>query len=164
MNSIQLLIGIFENQSDAESALTSLQTLKKEKQSGIDGAIMITKDVDGQKLHYKDTGMTPGKGALGGVVLGAAVGILTGGAGLILGAAGAALGSWAGKKKQDQRFDTSQINQVAASLKPGGAAIMTVLESEAVSTVSDVLKKHEAEVLSTTISTDVAQALRDQNQ
>jgi len=35
-------------------------------------------------IHFKDVGLTPAKGAAGGVVLGAMVGILTGGPGRVL--------------------------------------------------------------------------------
>ncbi len=112
---VQLIVAMFDDEQGAEAGLTALKQTDKEKTVGLQGAILIAKDATGQKMHYKDVGLTPGKGALGGVLLGAAVGILTGGTGLVLGAAGALLGGLVGRKKQEKRFSADQLNQVAAS-------------------------------------------------
>jgi uncharacterized membrane protein len=158
--SLQLVVAMFESEEDTEVGLTALRQMKGEKKAGLHGAILINKDASGQQVHYKDIGLTPGKGALGGVVLGAAVGILTGGAGLVLGAAGAVLGGLVGRKKQDQRFDVDHLNQVGASLGPGGAAIVAVVAPDAVSHISDLLEQQGADLFATSVTADLAQELQ----
>ena len=61
-------------------------------------------------------------------MLGAAIGILTGGTGPALGAVSALVGGIAGKRKQESGFPTERLNQVAATLAPGSSAILIVME------------------------------------
>lgn len=158
--SLQLILAMFESEQGTEAGLSALKQLKKEKKASLHGAILINKDASGQQIHYKDIGLTPGKGALGGVVLGAAVGVLTGGTGLVLGAAGALLGGLVGRKKQDKRFDVNHLNQVGATLEPGGAAIVAVVEQDTVSHISDVLEQQGADVFTTSVTADLAKELQ----
>jgi uncharacterized membrane protein len=100
---IQLLVAAFDDEESAEGVLRELKAAKKEKLIGIQGAVVLRKDLSG-KVHTKDVGLTPGKGAAGGVALGAVVGILTGGTGLVLGALSGIVGGIVGKRKRDSRF------------------------------------------------------------
>lgn len=159
VTALQLVVAAFDDDAGAQAGLTALKQMKSKKQVDLQGAMLITKDAAGRKIKYKDVGLTPGKGALGGVVLGAAVGILTGGTGLILGAAGAALGGLVGKKKQDNRFEVNQLNQVGASLKPGGAAIVAVVEPEGTAEVEQALDALAVDIFTSDISDDLVQQL-----
>src|SRR5262245_52807235 len=96
---VQVILAVFNDENGAESALKQLKAAKKEKLK-IQAAVAMVKDASGSRFHYKEVGLTPGKGALSGVVLGATLGIMTGGATVILGAAGALLGGLIGRKKQ----------------------------------------------------------------
>ena len=158
--SLQLVVAMFESEQGTEAGVTALKEMKGEKKAGLHGAILINKDASGQQVHYKDIGLTPGKGALGGVVLGAAVGVLTGGTGLVLGAAGALLGGLVGRRRQDKRFDVNHLNQVGAALKPGGAAIVAVVEPDAVSHISNLLEQRGADLFTTSVTTDLAKELQ----
>ncbi|MCA9874412.1 MAG: DUF1269 domain-containing protein, partial [Anaerolineales bacterium] len=114
---IELIIAAFNAEDAAEEALKELKAAKKEKLIGIDAAAVIRRDSK-NKLHVKEMGeFSTGKGAVGGAVLGAAVGLLTGGAGLVLGAAGAAIGGLIGKKR-DIGFPNERLQQIGESLKP----------------------------------------------
>lgn len=157
---VQVMVAIFMDESAAKTALDAVRQLKH----GLQGAILVVKDESAKKIHYKDVGLTPGKGATGGALLGATVGILTGGAGLVLGAAGAALGGLIGKKKQDSRFNANQLNQVATSIKPGEAAVVAVVESDGADAVIAVLEQYQADWLITDVSADLARQLQERRE
>ncbi|MCB0171844.1 MAG: hypothetical protein KDJ97_14955, partial [Anaerolineae bacterium] len=109
---VQIIVAAFDDADSAEEALKQIKIANKEKTVDVQGAIMVHKDATGNKIDYKDVGLTPGKGAVGGVILGAVVGILTGGSGLVLGAAGALLGGFVGRKKQESLLPSDQVNKI----------------------------------------------------
>jgi uncharacterized membrane protein len=156
--SLQLLIAVFDGESAAEEALKTLKASQDEKLVGIQAAVAMNKDQAGQ-IHIKDVGLTPGKGAAGGVALGVVVGILTGGTGLALGALGALVGGLVGKKKRDSRFSADRINQVAASLAPGSSAIVVAMEPGWVVVLEEELQRLGADILKVEIPADLAQQL-----
>jgi uncharacterized membrane protein len=157
---LHLIIAAFGQEVGAEAALKSLKESRDEELVGIQAAVALRKDEQGQ-IHFKDVGLTPAKGALGGVVLGAVVGVLTGGAGLALGAIGALVGGLVGRKKQDSRFPADRLNQIAASLEPGSSAIVMVMEPGWVVVVAEELELLGADVLTVDIAADVAAQLED---
>ncbi len=159
---MHLIVAAFGEEASAEEALKTLKESRDEKLVGIQAAVALRKDEKGQ-IHFRDVGLTPGRGAVGGVVLGAVVGVLTGGTGLALGALGALVGSLVGKKKRDSRFSTGRINQLAASLAPGSSAIVIVMEPGWVVVLEEKLELLGADVLTAEIPADVAQHL-DANQ
>ena len=156
--SLQLLVAVFDGESAAEEALKTLKESQDEKLVGIQAAVAMHKDGEGQ-IHFKDVGLTPGKGAAGGVLLGVVVGILTGGTGLALGALGALVGGLVGKKKRDSRFSADRINQVAASLAPGSSAVVVAMEPGWVVVLEEELQRLGADVLKVEIPADLAQQL-----
>jgi uncharacterized membrane protein len=156
--SIQLLVAAFDGETAAEEALKTLKESQDEKLVGIQAAVAMHKDQEGQ-IHFKDVGLTPAKGAAGGVALGVVVGVLTGGTGLALGALGALVGGLVGKKKRDSRFSADRINQVAASLAPGSSAIVIAMEPGWVVVLEEELQRLGADVLKVEIPADLAQQL-----
>jgi uncharacterized membrane protein len=110
-----LIVAVFGAQTGAEAARKALRTSRDEKLVGICASIAVQKDEKGQ-IHFKDTGMSAGKGAVEGSILGAAVGVLTGGTTLALGAAGAVVGGLVGKRKQAGCVEEQRLNQLTASL------------------------------------------------
>jgi uncharacterized membrane protein len=157
---LHLIIAAFGQEVGAEAALKSLKETRDEELVGIQAAVALRKDEQGQ-IHFRDVGLTPGKGALGGVVLGAVVGVLTGGTGLALGAIGALVGSLVGRKKQDSRFPADRLNQIAAALEPGSSAAVIVMEPGWVVVVAEELELLGADVLTVEIGADVAAQLAD---
>ena len=102
-SSLQLLIAVFEDEQGAEQAIKSLQPMDKEKQGAIQAAVAIVKDRH-EGIRYKDVGLTPAKGALGGVILGVVLGVATGGAGIALGTLGALVCGLLGGKRRGEQF------------------------------------------------------------
>jgi uncharacterized membrane protein len=156
--SLQLLIAAFDEETAAEEALKTLKESQDEKLVGIQAAVAMHKDQEGQ-IHFKDVGLTPAKGAVGGIVLGAVVGVLTGGTGLALGALGALVGGLVGRKKRDSRFSADRINQVAASLAPGSSAVVVAMEPGWVVVLEKELELLGADVLTVEIPADLARQL-----
>jgi uncharacterized membrane protein len=122
-----LIVAVFGTQTGAEAARKALKTSRDGKLIGICASIAAQKDEKGQ-IHFKDTGMSAGKGAVEGTVLGAAVGVLTGGTALALGAAGAAVGGLVGKRKQAGCVEEQRLNQLTTSLVPGSSALIVVMQ------------------------------------
>ena len=154
--SLHLIIGAFDGEMGAEEALKTLKASREKKLVGVLAAVAMHKDEKGQ-IHFKDVGLSPAKGALGGVVLGAAVGILTGGTGLALGAIGALVGGIAGKRKQESGFPAERLNQVAATLTPGSSAILIVMEPGWVVVLEEELELLGARLLTLEIPADIAE-------
>jgi uncharacterized membrane protein len=155
---LHLLVAAFGEEAGAEDALKALKESRGEELVGVQAAVAMRKDAEGQ-LQFKDVGMTPGKGALAGVALGAVVGVLTGGTAIALGALGALIGGLAGRKKRDSRFPTGGINQLASSLDPGSSALVVVMEPGWVVVLEKELEALDADVLSAPIPADIAEQL-----
>ena len=156
--SVQLLVAAFDTEAGAAEAIKTLKESKDEALKGVQAAVALRKDQEGQ-IHFKDVGLTPAKGALAGVVLGAVVGVLTGGTGLALGALGAFVGGLVGRKKRDSRFPTERINKLATSLAPGSSAIVLVAVPGEVGELETELEALGADILMADIPADVAQEL-----
>jgi uncharacterized membrane protein len=122
-----LIVAVFGAQTGAEAARKALRTSRDETLVGICASIAVQKDEKGQ-IHFKDTVMSVGKGAVEGSILGAAVGVLTGGTTLALGAAGALVGGLVGKRKQAGCVEEQRLNQLTASLVPGSSALIVVMQ------------------------------------
>ena len=157
-NAVQLVIAIFESEQSAEETLSALKTDKKEELSGVQAAVAMRKDSN-SRIHYKDVGMTPAKGAVAGVVIGAVIGIATGGAGLALGALGALLGGVMGRRQREGQIASEQVNQVVASIQPGSSALLTVVEQDAADRFEALLQAEGAHTFLTDISADLAAQL-----
>jgi uncharacterized membrane protein len=122
-----LIVAAFDTQTGAQAARKALRTSRDGKLIGICASIAVQKDEKGQ-IHFKDTGMSAGRGAVEGSILGVAVGVLTGGTTLALGAAGALVGGLVGKRKQAGCVEEQRLNQLAASLVPGSSALVVVMQ------------------------------------
>ena len=155
---MHLIVAAFDGQARAEEALKNLKESRDEKLIGMQAAVALHKDETGQ-IHFKDVGLTPAKGAAGGVVLGAVVGVLTGGTGLALGALGALVGGLVGRKKRESRFSADRINQLAASLAPGSSAAVIVMEPGWGAVVEEDLALRGGDVMMAEIPADLDQHL-----
>lgn len=155
---VQFVIAMFESETGAEEALRALKANKKEALDGVQAAVAMSKDAD-NRVHYKDVGLTPAKGAVAGVVLGAVVGIVTGGTGLALGALGALFGGVVGKRRREGKIASEQVNQVVASIQPGSSALLTIVEPGAAETFEGLLHAESAQTFVMDISADLAAKL-----
>jgi uncharacterized membrane protein len=153
---LHLIIAAFDAKAGAEEAMKGLKESQDAELTKIQAAVALHKDEEGQ-IHFKDVGLTPAKGAVGGVVLGAVVGILTGGTGIALGALGALVGGLVGRRKRDSRFPAERVNQLAAALAPGSSAAVVVMEPGWGVVLEERLGLLGAEVLAADIPAGVAE-------
>lgn len=153
---LHLIIATFDDEAGAEVALENLKESQDEELIGIQAAVAVHKDAKGQ-FHFRDVGLTPAKGAVGGVVLGAVVGVLTGGTGIALGALGALIGGLVGRKKRDSRFPAERVNQLAAALAPGSSAALMVMEPGWAVVIEERLGLLGAEVLAADIPAGISE-------
>jgi uncharacterized membrane protein len=155
---VQLIVAAFQDENGADAALAQLKEAKKEKLVAIKDAAVLRKDAQG-KLHVNEVGdMTGTRGAGIGGVVGAALGIVTGGATLALVGIGAVAGGLAAKLR-DSGFNDKNLRELGESLKPGSSAIITVIEHTWVAELEQELQKAGAKVLKEAVAADIAAQL-----
>ena len=155
---VQLLIAAFQDEGGASAALQMLKDAKKEKLVAIKDAAVLRKDAQG-KLHVSETGdMTGTRGGAIGAVVGAGLGILTGGAALAIAGIGAVAGGLAAKLR-DSGFNDERLRKLGEGLKPGSSAIVAVIEHTWVKDMEEELQKAGAEVVTEAIAADIAAQL-----
>jgi len=158
--SLKLLIPVFDDEQGAEKAMEVIKAKYKDKHSGIQAAVGIIKD-ENSAIQHKDIGMTPAKGAIGGVILGGAIGVLTGGVGLALGAIGALVGGVIGERKREGQFSEVRMNEVAAALAPGTSAIVAIVEQEHLPELESEFSGFNAEIFTADVTEDLTEKLED---
>jgi len=121
--SIHLTIATFNEITGADRALTQIR--KGQAVVGVKAAVVVQKDRT-NKLSVKDIGLTPKKGAFGGVVLGAVIGLLTGGTVLALGVLGGILGAISIRRAQKSHLAPELKSQLQELILPGSSAILIV--------------------------------------
>jgi uncharacterized membrane protein len=155
---VQLLIAAFQDEGGASAALQTLKEAKKEKLVAIKDAAVLRKDAQG-KLHVSETGdMTGTRGGAIGAVVGAGLGILTGGAALAIAGIGAVAGGLAAKLR-DSGFNDERLRKLGEGLTPGSSAIVAVIEHTWVADMEQELRKAGAEVVTEAIAADIAAQL-----
>jgi uncharacterized membrane protein len=155
---VQLLIAAFQDEGGASAALQMLKEAKKEKLVAIKDAAVLRKDAQG-KLHVSETGdMTGTRGGAIGAVVGAGLGILTGGAALAIAGIGAVAGGLAAKLR-DSGFNDERLRKLGEGLKPGSSAIVAVIEHTWVKDMEEELRKAGADVVTEAIAADIAAQL-----
>jgi uncharacterized membrane protein len=155
---VQLLIAAFQDEGGATAALQMLKEAKKEKLVAIKDAAVLRKDAQG-KLHVSETGdMTGTRGGAIGAVVGAGLGILTGGAALAIAGIGAVAGGLAAKLR-DSGFNDERLRKLGEGLKPGSSAIVAVIEHTWVKDMEEELRKAGADVVTEAIAADIAAQL-----
>ena len=155
---VYLAVAVFDDMDSAEAAV---KQLIRRPDRAIQSAVVMQKDAE-ERVQFKDVGLTPAKGAVGGIVLGGVVGLATGGASLALGALGGLVGNRSTKKKQAVHLAPAQLGQVAGSLGPDSSAIIAVLKRPVNPTVADELADMGAELFEVTIQPETLDRLDDQ--
>src|SRR5262245_55080231 len=156
---LHIVIGLYNGEHDAEATLERLKPEYKGRREHIRAALALRRGVD-DRFYYTYAGVSPGKGARRGVVLGAVVGLLTGGTALVLGAVGAAAGALAGAHRQSQAMAADRLNQVAASLTPGSSAIVAVVGDEVLPGLQERLAQLGADVVIVAVSDDILEQIQ----
>jgi uncharacterized membrane protein len=155
---VQLLIAAFQDEGGASAALQMLKEAKKEKLVALKDAAVLRKDAEG-KLHVNEIGdMTGTRGAGIGALVGAGLGIITGGAALAVAGVGAIAGGLAAKLR-DSGFNDARLKKLGEGLTPSSSAIVAVIEHTWVADLEAEMKKAGAEVVTEAIAADIAAKL-----
>jgi uncharacterized membrane protein len=156
---VELLVAAWPDATAAGRALEELRAAKKEHLIGIVEAATVVVDADG-KLRITDTkDMGPGKGALVGGVLGAGLGLITGGVGwLLLG--GGAIGALAAKAR-DGGLPDDRLRELGERMAPNSSAIVAVVELTWVADVEREFASVGADVVREAVEQDLIAQLND---
>jgi uncharacterized membrane protein len=154
---VELLVAAWPDATAAGAALAELRAAKKEHLIGIVEAATVVVDADG-KLRITDTkDMGPGRGAVIGGVLGAGLGLVTGGVGwLLLG--GGAIGALAAKAR-DGGLPDDRLRALGERMTPNSSAIVAVVELTWVADVERELASVGAEVVREGLEQDLVAQL-----
>lgn len=120
---INLTVVTFSEMGGAQNALD--QIIRGHAIVGVSAAVVVQMD-QAKNLRVKDIGLTPGKGALGGVILGAVIGLLLGTAGIAFGVFGGVLGALSIRKAQQNHLAPELKHQIQELIVPGSSAILVV--------------------------------------
>jgi uncharacterized membrane protein len=154
---VELLVAAWPEATAAGAALEELRVAKKEHLIGIVQAATVVVDADG-KLRITDTkDMGPGKGAVVGGLLGAGLGLITGGVGwLLLG--GGAIGALAAKARDGGLSDV-RLRELGQRMTPNSSAIVAVVELTWVADVEREFASVGADVVRESVEEDLAAQL-----
>jgi uncharacterized membrane protein len=156
---VELLVAAWPDAAAAGSALKDLRAAKKEHLIGIVQAATVVVDADG-KLRITDTkDMGPGKGAVVGGLLGAGLGLITGGVGwLLLG--GGAIGALAAKAR-DGGLSDERLRELGERMTPDSSAIVAVVELTWVADVEREFAAVGADVVRESVEEDLVAQLSE---
>lgn len=148
----------YDDLDAAESAMSTIDRLRKEHVVELEDAVLVEQREDGGiKLHQ--THPMALTGAAGGALWGGLIGLifmvpLLGM--LIGGAAGAAGGAMT-----DYGIDDDFMREIGERIRPGGAAVFVLLHKTTVDKLIPALSEHGGHVLQTSLSDEVEQRLRE---
>jgi uncharacterized membrane protein len=154
---IQVIVAAFSDVQAASDTLKELQQLRQDGLIAILDAAVLTKDAKG-KVKIKETAnAVAGKHAAIGAVTGGVLSLLAGPLGLM--ALGGGLIAGLGSKLRNGGFSGDRLNRVAESLTPNSSALIAVVEHTWVSQVEGFLAAAATEVITETLSADIAAQL-----
>ena len=151
-----LAVIAYPDQGTAGEAAAALQRMQKELLIELEDVAWVTKSQDGKMKLHQSLGLT-GAGAAGGALWGFIFGLLflVPIAGM---AVGAATGALAGKLT-DIGIDDTWINEVAASIAPGGSVLFVMARSTNAERVLPEIAMFGGTVIRTNLTSEQQQAL-----
>jgi uncharacterized membrane protein len=155
----RLLVFAFENDAHAHAALGDVKQLVARGKLKVEDACVVVRRED-KMLDITETADMGGLGgAMRGGLAGAAVGVLAlvPVAGLVV---GAAVGGFLARH-HDYGIDRDFQQRVGEALKPGSAALVTVVESADIDAALEAVSGWNAEIVATDLDEAVADRLRE---
>lgn len=158
---VHVLVATFHDEQAADAAYEQLRGDENLRLIHMENSAVIRKDDKG-KLHIKEThDMGGGKGAGIGLLIGGAIGLLSGGIGFLgAGAVGAVVGGITAKL-HDGGFKDSKLREMGDSLPPGSSALVAVVEEDDLSVVHDNLAGDAYQVMVTHLSPHITAQLNE---
>lgn len=146
-----LVVFAFKDETSAKQMRDELVELQKTQLINLADAAIVVRRQDG-KVKVKQLRNLVGAGAMGGAFWGMLIGLLfwMPWLGLAIGAVSGALGG----AVRDYGIDDSFIKEVGKSIEPGDSALFLLVNSWTKDKVLDRVKRFDAEVLQTSLSTE----------
>jgi uncharacterized membrane protein len=160
---VHVIVAAFHDENSAVAAYRELKDKKNLRLIHMKNSAVVRKDEEG-KLHVKEThDMGGGKGAGIGLLVGGAIGLLSGGVGILgAGAVGAVVGGLAAKL-HDGGFKDDQLTEIGESLQPGTSALVAVVEEDELAEVRGHLTEDARHVMVTNLSPGIAAQLVEED-
>jgi uncharacterized membrane protein len=141
-NAVQLFIAVFDNESQAGTALKDFRSMHREGSIDLVDAVAVVRKADG-KVTFEETADPSGKTwAKRGAIAGGVVGLIFPPsilAGLVVGGAGG--GIWG--KIRDKGFKDEDLKTIGDSLEPGTSAVIAIAEDRVVQRLEEGLAGYE---------------------
>jgi uncharacterized membrane protein len=135
-----------ENDANAYQALTDLKQLDSQGQIKIDGAAVVTRDVDGRVEVKSDAGDDPYVGAASGGVIGLLVGILGGPLGVLLGGTyGLLVGSLF--DIDDVERTESVLGEISKQVQPSRTAVLAQVTEQSPDVIDAAMARLGGDVM-----------------
>jgi len=149
-----LIVGVFANTDDAESAYRQLTQIEQNSSLRIDGVVVASKDAEGKVHLGKVTDHSTKTGLKWGVVGGVALGILFPPTILAGAAATGTLGAAIGKVR-NATHRSAIADQLEGVLTPNSSGVIALVEDEAVVEIEKALAQAE-EIVTKAVDKQVA--------
>jgi uncharacterized membrane protein len=121
---------VFDNQVRANDVMAFVRDLHQRGTIRVRNAAVLAKAADGTITVKERHDLDAKNGAIGGMVLGGVVGLLTGGIGILAAPAiGSAIGAVTGRVV-DRGFDDTFLKSLAERMQPGRYGLLLIVESE----------------------------------
>jgi uncharacterized membrane protein len=153
----ELIVFAFPTETGASEMDETIHQLKKEELMFLKDAAVVIRKPDG-KIKVKQATNLVGVGALGGAFWGMLIGLLFWAPWLGL-ALGAVAGAISGKLS-DYGINDDFINEVGATIQPGGSALFLLISKWTEDKALERLKKFNATVVRTSLSKEEEEKLK----
>ena len=127
---IEMVALVCDSQAQADDVMKFVRDLHAQGTIRVRNAALLTKAQDGTITVKERHDLDAKNGAIGGMVLGGVLGLMTGGIGLIAAPAiGAGLGAVTGRVV-DRGFDDTFLKSLAERMQPGRSGLLLIVQSE----------------------------------
>jgi uncharacterized membrane protein len=145
-NSVNVIAVTFEDDSNAYEALTGLKELESQRQIGIRGAAVVSRDETGSVLEKDDVGGGTLAGTATGGIVGLLIGILGGPFGVLIGGAtGLLIGSLFDGSDADET--ESVLAEISKSIRVGHNALLAEVSEQSPEVIDNAMTRLGGTVL-----------------
>jgi uncharacterized membrane protein/sporulation protein YlmC with PRC-barrel domain len=144
---IEMVALVFEDQRQADEIMALVKDLHARGTIRVRNAAVLAKTADGTVTVKERHDWDAKNGAIGGMVLGGILGLMTGGIGIVAAPMiGAGLGAVTGRVV-DRGFDDKFLKSLAEHLQPGRSGMLVIVESEWRVPLHEALKDSKGVIL-----------------
>lgn len=159
MDSLELILAVFDLESQATQVLDSLKSLEKDGSLRLFNAAVLAHSTEGITTVREDHDLKAGHGALFGAIVGGLFGLLGGPAGVVVGAAAGAATGGLTAGKTDLGFSDTFLDELSQALKPGSSALLLMAEQEWAEQVVQALADYKGKLYRHALRADLVERL-----